>query len=139
LGVKILVYKTLDENNLFSPNLIHVIYQCSYSSDTQKTYESLTKKYTSLRYLYATNYYFSRKQGDFIIYSLEQENAIRLTKYPIKDREHNKILIHKIRVNNFDDDKKLFPSQSIESYLLYQVHPLKDSWPISLSLSKKRS
>ena len=124
LGDKILVSKTLDENNLFSPNLIRVIYQGSDSSDTQKTYESLIKRDTILRYLDATNYYFSGKKGDFIIYRLEQENASRLTNYPLKDREDKKVLIHKIRVNNFEDDEKLSPSQLIESYSLYEVRPL---------------
>lgn len=126
LGDKILVSKTLDENNLFSPNLIRVICQDSNSSETQKTYKSLVKQDTSLRYLDATNYYFSGKKGDFIIYPLEQENEDRLANYPLKDREDKKVLIHKIRLNNFEDDEKLSPSQLIESYSLYEVRPLEE-------------
>jgi|GEM_PF-2822207 len=127
LGDKILT--SYNDNWLICPELIRLIGAYNDSLTAYKQYKFLNKKDSSVQFLNTESYFYTGKDKKFIVYQIPKENEIYegLTTYPLQDRLDSLKVLHKIRLNDFDDDKDLLPSQLKSSYINYNVEQLKES------------
>lgn len=101
LGDKIILSDTIDENGLKSPDTILVL---ENQKLTERRFPILNTK----------NYFFDNQQPAKITFTKKLSDSIHFADY-------KKVVIYKVRPNNFEDDTSLTAEQCFKSYRNYKV------------------
>lgn len=101
LGDKIILSDTIDENGLKSPDTILVL---ENQKLTDRRFPILNTK----------NYFFDNQQPAKITFTKKLSDSIHFA-------DHKKVVIYKVRPNNFEDDTSLTAEQCFKSYRNYKV------------------